>query len=230
VKVAIPMVVSRESVEDRVHADEPPSQPAVIPQMLHHVTYVTYDSVATTRFYQDVMGMPLVNVVMDDHLPSTGDRTPYFHTFFRMADGSALAFFESPGLPPEPEYPVNAFKNFIHIAMEVPTRDDVDCWRTWLEANGVEVRLVDHKIIYSIYFEDPNGVRLEITATIDKSWNAQEDTAKRMMDEWGEAKAAALRSGNDVDEALRQHIARRAHQAIIHGDIDDPLAGGEPIE
>jgi catechol 2,3-dioxygenase-like lactoylglutathione lyase family enzyme len=224
------MVLSRESVEADVLAQEPPARPSHTPQMLHHVTYVTYDSVATTRFYEDVMGMPLVNVVMDDHLPSTGDRTPYFHTFFRMADGSALAFFESPGLPPEPEYPVNAFKNFIHIAMEVPSRDDVDRWRAWLTANGVESRLVDHKIIYSIYFEDPNGVRLEITATLDKSWNAQEAAATKMMNEWDEAKAAARRSGNDVDEELRAYIARHAHQAIVRGDIEDPLADGEPIE
>ena len=62
------------------------------PQMLHHVTYVTYDSKATADFYTRVMGMPLVCTVMDDHLPSTGNRTPYFHTFFRLGDGSTIAF------------------------------------------------------------------------------------------------------------------------------------------
>jgi catechol 2,3-dioxygenase-like lactoylglutathione lyase family enzyme len=192
--------------------------------MLHHVAYITYDSAATTDFYTRIMGMPLVNAVMDDHLSSTGDRTPYFHTFFRMADGSTLAFFESPGLPPTPEPPTPAFRNFNHIALEVPTRGDVDCWREWLEYNGVAVRLVDHHIIYSLYFQDPNEVRLEITATLDKSWNDQEAVGAALLSEWESTKAAALESGQDVNEQLRQLIARHAHQAQIralNGDQDN---------
>ena len=48
--------------------------------------------------------------------------------------------------------------------MQVDTTDDVDRWHEWLGTHGVEVLgPVDHKIIYSIYFHDPNGVRLEIT-------------------------------------------------------------------
>jgi catechol 2,3-dioxygenase-like lactoylglutathione lyase family enzyme len=209
------MVMSRESAELDVVADEAASRRPTIPQMLHHVAYVTYDSEATADFYTRVMGMPMVNAVMDDHLPSTGDRTPYFHTFFRMADGSTIAFFESPGLPPTPEVPTPAFKNFNHIALEVPTRADVDRWREWLETNGVDVQTVDHHIIYSIYFHDPNDVRLEITATIVDSWNDQPEVAAAALGEWVDAKASALRAGDDVDERLRRVIARHAHQAGI---------------
>jgi catechol 2,3-dioxygenase-like lactoylglutathione lyase family enzyme len=194
----------------------PPELPT-IPQMLHHVAYITYDSAVTTDFYTRVMGMPLVNAVMDDHLPSTGDRTPYFHTFFRMADGSTLAFFESPGLPPRPEPPTPAFNNFNHIALEVPTRADVDRWRDWLQANDVEHQVVDHHIIYSIYFQDPNNVRLEITATLDPSWNAQEEVGAALLGEWVETRAAAAASGQDVNEALRKLVARHAHQAQFKG-------------
>ena len=71
-----------------------------IPRMLNHVAYVTHDAQATVDFYTGVLGMELVSTVIDDSIPSTGDPFPYFHLFFRMADGSTIAFFESPGLPP----------------------------------------------------------------------------------------------------------------------------------
>ncbi len=209
-----------ETITSAVQDAAVPSTPPTSPQNLHHVAYITYDSAATADFYTRVMGMPLVNAVMDDHLPSTGDRTPYFHTFFRMGDGSTIAFFESPGLPPTPEVPTPAFKNFNHIALQVPTRADVDQWCAWLERNGVDVRVVDHHIIYSAYFEDPNGVRLEVTATIVESWNDQAEVGAAALREWTEAKAQAQREGTDSDDALRSVIAGHAHQASIRDQVD----------
>jgi catechol 2,3-dioxygenase-like lactoylglutathione lyase family enzyme len=196
-----------------------------MPQSLHHVAYITYDSEATADFYTRVMGMPLVNVVMDDHLPTTGDTTPYFHTFFRMGDGSTIAFFESPGLPPTPADPSPAFDNFKHIAMQVPTRADVDGWSEWLEANEVDVQLVDHEIIYSAYFHDPNGIRLEITTTLVESWNDQGEVAASTLDEWARARAKAREAGEGIDEALLEVIGRHAHQASIRGDVEPRTAG-----
>jgi catechol 2,3-dioxygenase-like lactoylglutathione lyase family enzyme len=207
------MQAEAASVDTRDEAERPP--PPVSPHMLHHVAYITYDSEATADFYSRVMRMPMVNAVMDDHLPSTGDRTPYFHTFFRMGDGSTIAFFESPGLPPTPEVPTPAFKNFNHIALQVPTRADVDDWCSWLAQNGVSVAVVDHHIIYSAYFEDPNGIRLEITATIVERWNDQPAFATSALREWSEARSNAEKAGADVDEARRAVIARHAHQSSI---------------
>jgi catechol 2,3-dioxygenase-like lactoylglutathione lyase family enzyme len=209
------MTVSEASAVTRPGpAAVPPGHPGA-PRMLHHVTYVTYDSARTTEFYTTIMGMPLVSVVMDDHLPSTGTSTPYFHTFFRMGDGSTIAFFESPGLPPTPEYPEPAFDNFNHLALEVPSKADVDAWRRWLEDHGVDVLLVDHKIIYSIYFHDPNGVRLEITTTVVPTWNQEERKAAAALAQWVETKDRARAEGADPDERLRELIRRNAHQAQI---------------
>src|ERR1700685_3305026 len=69
------------------------------PNMLNHVACVTHDAEATVRFYTQIMGVEFVSTVIDDRIPSTGDAFPYFHIFFRMGDGSTIAFFESPGLP-----------------------------------------------------------------------------------------------------------------------------------
>jgi catechol 2,3-dioxygenase-like lactoylglutathione lyase family enzyme len=219
--------MSTETASNDVSVAVVDAAPPAAPRMLHHVAYITYDSEATADFYTRVMRMPMVTAVMDDHLPSTGDRTPYFHTFFRLGDGSTIAFFESPGLPPAPDAPTPAFKNFNHIALEVPTRDDVDRWCAWLEQNGVDVRVVDHHIIYSAYFEDPNGVRLEVTATLVDSWNDQPEVGAAALQEWNEAKTQAQRAGTDVDEALRNVIAGHAHQASIRAEANGQTGGSE---
>src|SRR5579863_2511457 len=73
-----------------------------IPQMLSHLAYVTQDAEATVDFYTKVLGLEFVLAVIDDKVPSTGAPFPYFHIFFRLGDGSTLAFFEAPGLPKRP--------------------------------------------------------------------------------------------------------------------------------
>ncbi len=54
------------------------------PRRLNHVAYVMNDAAETTRFYQGVMGLPLVAFVIDDKIPSTGDEFPYSHLFFEL--------------------------------------------------------------------------------------------------------------------------------------------------
>jgi catechol 2,3-dioxygenase-like lactoylglutathione lyase family enzyme len=114
--------------------------------MLNHAAWVTHDVEATAEFYTRIMGMELATTIFDDHVPSTGDAFPYFHIFFRMQDGSTLAFFEAPGLPPRaaPMHP--AYGIFDHVALQVADRTEVLRWHEWLKANGVEViGPTDHK-------------------------------------------------------------------------------------
>ena len=89
--------------------------------MLSHVAYITRDTAATADFYTRILGMELVNAVLDDAIPSTGEPVPYFHSFFRMADGSTIAFFEAPELPPAGRPPHAAYDTFQHLAMQVDT-------------------------------------------------------------------------------------------------------------
>ena len=156
------------------------SRPQVAPQRLHHLAYVTRDTEATAEFYTGVLGLPLVNAVVDDHVPSTKEPLPYFHSFFRLGTGETIAFFESPSLPPPAAKTHAAYGTFEHLAVEVPSRGDVDAWRAWLVASGLEVITIDHGSIYSIYFRDPvNDIRLEITASIAADWNARETRRSR---------------------------------------------------
>jgi catechol 2,3-dioxygenase-like lactoylglutathione lyase family enzyme len=193
-----------------------------IPSSHHHLAYSTHDTRATIDFYTRVLGMPLVEAVLDDRLPSTGAPYPYLHTFFRMEDGTCIAFFESPGVPKMAPIEHQALKIFNHLAMEVPTRHDVDRWAQWLKANGVEVTVVDHGIIYSVYFHDPvNGIRLELTATLDPTWNDKPVEAGEAVEQWYATHREAERTGADVRQALRDLALSRSNQAKVKAGKHD---------
>jgi catechol 2,3-dioxygenase-like lactoylglutathione lyase family enzyme len=183
------------------------------PTMLSHVAYITRDTEVTTAFYTRVLGMELVNAVLDDAIPSTGEPIPYFHSFFRMADGSTVAFFEAPELPPLEDPPHPAYRTFQHLALQVDSPEVVDRWHRWLEACGVEVLgPVDHKIIYSIYFHDPNGIRLELTAPTSPAWNDNAEQATAQLADWTAVKRQARETGADMASVLQDLTRERSHR------------------
>ena len=75
-------------------------------------------------------------------------------------------------------------------------------WKARLQAAGLEViGPIDHKFIHSIYFFDPNGVRLELT-TRTASAQFLRDTqpkARALLDAWvAESTAARERATVEV--------------------------------
>jgi catechol 2,3-dioxygenase-like lactoylglutathione lyase family enzyme len=179
------------------------------PRMLHHLADVTHDVEATVEFYTHVLGLDLVSTVIDDTVPSTGDPFPYIHLFFELSDGSTIAFFESLDLPPEapPTHP--AYAIFNHLALDVGTPPEVDRWAAALRARGIDVLgPVDHRIIYSIYFHDPNGLRLELTATTDAAWKDHKAKAAEDVAAWTRLKERS-RSHGDSRRAAEWIRARR---------------------
>lgn len=191
-----------------------------VPAGLSHAAFVTHDTASLVEFYENVLGLELVAAVVDDAIPSTGDEVPYFHSFFRLGDGSTLAFFEAPILPPETEPSHPAYRVFNHFAMRVDSPAEVDAWREWLLGKGVDVLgPVDHKIIYSIYFHDPSGMRLEITAHTDPNWNDQPAAAKAAFAEWERMKAEAREQHRDLAAVVRDfaHERSRRHRRSAIG-------------
>ena len=63
---------------------------------LHHVAYRCKDAKQTAEFYTKALGLEYAMAVAEDRVPSTGEESPYMHIFFRMDDGSYVAFFELP--------------------------------------------------------------------------------------------------------------------------------------
>ncbi|CAN5390465.1 hypothetical protein BH09PSE5_BH09PSE5_31020 [soil metagenome] len=186
-----------------------PQGARLTPLMLNHAAWVTPDAAATADFYTRIMGMEVATTVFDDRIPSTGDAIPYFHIFFRMQDGSTLAFFEAPGVPPpaEPTHP--AYDIFNHIALQASNPDEVRKWYDWLKSNDIEViGPTDHGgLILSIYFHDPAGIRLEITTPLDPEWNRHTEQGHRDLKLWVDTKERAVREGRDVPTAMLEMIA-----------------------
>ena len=86
---------------------------------LHHNAWVTRDQEATRQFYEDLIGLPLVATWSEaDEL--FGAERVYCHTFFGLADGSALAFFQFAN-PKDQELfgPTMPETPFSHIALKV---------------------------------------------------------------------------------------------------------------
>ncbi len=85
---------------------------------LHHNAYRCRDSEETRRFYEDFLGLPLAGTLAIAET-KTGRKTAVLHTFYRMDDGSYLAFFEAPDSP----FEFKAQHDFdLHIALEVDER------------------------------------------------------------------------------------------------------------
>jgi glyoxylase I family protein len=133
---------------------------------LHHYAYRARDAEETRHFYEDILGLPLYHLIQSDHVPSTGEYCPYTHFFFRLKDGSFIAFFDlgdDTAALPSPNTP--AWVN--HIAFNVDSIQALEDSKARLQAHGVEVLgITDHRIFKSIYFFDPNGIRLELSAQV----------------------------------------------------------------
>jgi len=109
------------------------------PRMLNHLAYVTHDVAATADFYTRILGMELASTIFDDQVPSTGENFPYFHIFFRMADGSTIAFFECTDLPPAAKSTHPAYDTFNHVPPPTTGTTIDPQQRAWLEQNGYVV-------------------------------------------------------------------------------------------
>lgn len=152
---------------------------------LHHVAYRCRDAEETRHFYEDLLGLPLAAAIAHDRVPSTGERHPYCHIFFRLHDGSHLAFFDLlDGQGPQPDPTTPPWVN--HLALHVASRECLEDAKQRLESEGVQVvGVVDHGWFDSIYFFDPNGIRLELvfpTASASELRD-KEATARRTLEE-----------------------------------------------
>jgi catechol 2,3-dioxygenase-like lactoylglutathione lyase family enzyme len=156
---------------------------------LHHNAYRCRDSEATRAFYEDFLGLPLAGA-LELKQTKTGRGTHALHTFFRMDDGSFLAFFEVPDMP----FEFRTQHDFdLHIALEVE-RDVLEPMLERARSRGMEARGVsDHGFIHSVYFRDPNGYVVELTAKLDGHDAAMDPAtngARGILDAWQSSKAA----------------------------------------
>ena len=157
---------------------------------LHHNAYRCRDSEETRRFYEEFLGLPLAGALEIGQTKS-GRNTNTLHTFYRLGDGSFLAFFEAPDMP----FEFKAQHDFdLHIALEVE-RPTLEAMFARGKAEGRETRGVsDHGFIHSIYFRDPNGYVIELTTKRpghDEAMDPARNGARGILDRWQAAKSNA---------------------------------------
>jgi catechol 2,3-dioxygenase-like lactoylglutathione lyase family enzyme len=154
---------------------------------LHHNAYRCRDSEQTRQFYEDFLGLPL-SLTLELGETITGRVCEHLHTFYRLADGSYLAFFEAPDMPFEF---VDQHDFDLHIALEVE-RDHMMSMFEKGKQLGIETRGVsDHTFIDSIYFRDPNGYVIELTTkkdNHDEFTDPSKNRARALLDKWQAAK------------------------------------------
>ena len=154
---------------------------------LHHNAYRCRDSEETRRFYEDFLGLPLAGTLEIKETKS-GRKTETLHTFYRLDDGSFLAFFEAPDMP----FEFKAQHDFdLHIALEVD-EPSLHAMMDRGKSRGIETRGVsEHGFIHSIYFRDPNGYVIELTSKLpghDEAMDPATNGARSKLDAWQAAK------------------------------------------
>lgn len=157
---------------------------------LHHAAYRCRDSEQTRAFYEDFLGLPLAGALRIEET-KTGREVHVLHTFYRLGDGSFIAFFEDPRTP----FDFKAQHDFdLHIALEVD-RGFQQAMLAKGRAAGIETRgVADHGFIDSIYFRDPNGYVVELCAKRpghDEAMDPARNEARAILARWAAARRAA---------------------------------------
>lgn len=142
---------NRDEIAAR-HLRAASDRPASAGRGTHHTALISGDIERTIRFYQDVLEMPLTEMMENRDYPGST------HFFFDIGHGNTLAFFDFPGLDLEDAKEVRG--GLHHVAISV----DPQRWRRLvdnMDAAGVAYEI--HSEV-SAYFRDPDGARMEIIA------------------------------------------------------------------
>jgi catechol 2,3-dioxygenase-like lactoylglutathione lyase family enzyme len=127
-------------------------RPASTARGLHHTALISSDVERTVRFYQDVLGFPLTELIENRDYPGSS------HFFFDIGNGNLLAFFDFPGLDVGPYAEV--LGGLHHMAISV----DPERWEKLVQRlTDAGVEHVVHSGV-SVYFRDPDGARIELIA------------------------------------------------------------------
>ena len=128
-------------------------RPASIGRGVHHMALICSDPEQTIRFYQELVGFPLVELFENRDYPGSS------HFFFDIGNGNLLGFFDFPGHD-HPEYS-ETIGNVQHIAISV-SQEEFAAARKRFDDMGVDYLGPDRGVDNSLYIHDPNGTGIEL--------------------------------------------------------------------
>ncbi|HET9548121.1 MAG TPA: VOC family protein [Desertimonas sp.] len=182
---------------------------------VNHLALVTTDMDATTRFYHGVLGARLVATI----------GTPAFrHYFFEIGPQNTIAFFEyhdaeiarfaKPAGVPDPRA-----AQFDHLSLNLADEHALEALRQRLKGHGCEVTdVVDHDVMRSIYFTEPNGIALEASWWVTDATGRDADYGNR--DLFGDLDPVpAVRELADTGDLSATPVTTLTHDPT---DIADP--------
>lgn len=130
-------------------------RPATTVRGVHHIALICRDVEETIRFYQEILGFPLVELVENrDYRGSS-------HFFFDIGNRNLLGFFDFPGHDhPDFSETIGAVQ---HLALSTSPQEFVKA-RKRLDEADISYIGPDRGIDNSLYIRDPNGVGIEFYA------------------------------------------------------------------
>lgn len=120
---------------------------------VHHFALICADPERTIRFYQEVLGFPLVELFENRDYPGST------HFFFDVGNRTMLGFFDFPGLGLEPV--PEGLGGVQHVAISVTPERFAEL-KARLDDAGIEYIGPDRGVEESVYFKDPDGIQVEL--------------------------------------------------------------------
>lgn len=145
---------------------------------LDHVVFPVTDAGRSLVFYRDVLGLPLVRAIDGE---DWGGR-PWLMMIFGLPGGGEIVLVELQDAP-SPDYS-GLPADVRHYALATSSQADLEAWRDRLAAAHVAFWEEGHGDQQSLYFPDPDGVILEITAPPSRPDAATTAAALQAVEHW----------------------------------------------
>ncbi|MBV9368905.1 MAG: VOC family protein [Frankiales bacterium] len=128
-------------------------RPATNGRGIHHAALICSDVEQTIRFYDGLLGFPLVELTENRDYPGSS------HFFFDLGNSTLLGFFDFPGLGLQPaEERIGTVQ---HIAIGVPPERHAEL-QAKLDAEAIPYDGPQRGIPESLYLRDPDGIGIEL--------------------------------------------------------------------
>jgi catechol 2,3-dioxygenase-like lactoylglutathione lyase family enzyme len=125
-------------------------------QGVHHITLVGSNRQSAIDFWQGLLGMRFLF-----EQPNLG-KADENHLYFDPGDGRLITVFTREEVADDPTPHPRGVGHLEHIAFTVSRATQTQVGRR-LEARGISFKSHDRGFMDSIYFSDPNGLRIELS-------------------------------------------------------------------